>query len=90
MVITTKPAVFLRRRVGFTGVFLGRLFYTFLRLRPGVVKWQYVKGPDGHNCGDRSCGNSARLPEAVRGQLTDGSSAGSVLAAPIGPSRDSL
>ena len=90
MIITPKPAVFLRRGVGFTGVFLGRPFYTFLRLRPGPVKWQYVKGPDGQLCGDRCCGNSARLPEAFRGQKTDGLSAGRLLWAPIGQSRDSL
>jgi len=29
MVITTKPAVFLRREVDFTGVFLVKPFYTF-------------------------------------------------------------
>ncbi len=88
MTITPKPAVFLRRGVGFTGVFLGRPFYTFLRLRPGSVKWQYVNGPDGHHSGDRSCGKYARLPEAVRGQKTDGFSSGSVFAAPNSPSGD--
>ena len=29
MIITPKPAVFLRRRVDFTGVFLVKPFYTF-------------------------------------------------------------
>lgn len=90
MTITPKPAVFLRRRVRFAVVFLSRPFYTFLRLRPGPDTWQYVKDPDGHLCGDRCCGKYARLPAGFKGQLTDGSSAGSVLAAPIGQSRDSL
>ncbi len=88
MTITPNRAVFLRRTVGFAGVFLGRPFYTFLRLRPGAVKWQYVKGPDGHHCGDRSCGKYARLPEAFLGHLTNGFSSGSVFAAPSGPSGD--
>ncbi len=90
MIITPKPAAFLRRRVGFTVVFLGSPFYTFLRLRPGPDTWQYVKDRDGHLCGDRCCGKYARLPAGFKGHLTEGLSAGSVLEAPIGQSRDSL
>ena len=59
MTITPKPAVFLRRRVGFTGVFLVRLFYAFLRLRPGPVKWQNVTDSDGPLVVKGAAGNVA-------------------------------